>query len=255
MSFASCTLEAFARRNGWVQAEVIGIQGAELILSNLSPMIELSSRIRVLPLNRRLTVPVGDALLGRVLNGFGQPMDELGYLDDATTRPINAASPAALTRQAITQPLITGIRAIDAMLTCGQGQRMAILAPAGAGKSSLIGALARQCRADVVVIALIGERGREVGEFVREHLGPAFMCRTVVVAATSDKPAIERTKCALTAITVAEHFRALGKHVLLLVDSLTRLARAQRELADASEHCRRPICGPGVGVFDIGIAD
>ena len=211
-------------------AEVIGVQGADLILSSLVPTFSLSSKVQVIPLSRRLTVPAADSLLGRVLDGYGQAIDDLGPLGKVSTVPIDKAPPPAMQRQTITQPLITGIRAIDGLMTCGQGQRIAIFSPAGAGKSSLIGALARQCQADAVVVALVGERGREVGEFVREQLGAVGMRRAVVLASSSDRPAIERVKCAQAATAIAEQFRSQGKHVLLLVDSITRFARAQREL-------------------------
>ena len=134
-------------------------------------------------------------------------------------------------RQPVTQVLMTGIRAIDGLMSCGQGQRIAVFSPAGAGKSSLIGALARQCQADAIVVALVGERGREVGDFVREQMGAVGMRRAVVLAASSDRPPIERVKCAQAATAIAEQFRSQGKHVLLLLDSITRFARAHRELA------------------------
>lgn len=212
-------------------AEVIGLQGADLLLTSLTPTVSLSRRAQVVALNRRLSVPTGDALLGRVLDGFGQPIDDAGPLFASASTAVDAAPPQAMRRQAVSKPVVTGIRAIDGLLTCGQGQRVAIFSPAGAGKSSLLGALARGCQADVIVLALVGERGREVGDFVREQLGPTGMKRTVVLAATSDRPAIERIKCAQVATAIAEQFRSQGKHVLLLVDSITRLARAQREIA------------------------
>lgn len=224
------------------QAQVIGVQGPDLLLTSLIPTFSMSSRVQVVPLNQRLMVPIGDGLLGRVLNGYGQPIDDAGPISRARYTAIEAASPPAMKRQLITRPLLTGVRAIDALSSCGQGQRLAIFSPAGAGKSSLIGALARQCRADVVVLALVGERGREVGDFVREELGPVGMQRTVVLASSSDKSVVERIVCAQAATSIAEHFRAQGKHVLLLVDSITRLARAQRELALA---CGEPLAGDG----------
>ncbi len=233
--------------------EVIALQGPDLLMSGLTPISNLSSRVQVIALQRRLTVPVGEHLLGRVLDGLGAPIDDGDPLidegdalidegpaslkrrstgrDPRAYRPTQSAPPSAMRRQPITRPLITGIRAIDGLLSCGQGQRIAIFSPSGTGKSSLIAALARQCRADVIVLALVGERGREVGDFVREQLGASCMQRCVVFASTSDRPALERIKCAQTATTVAEQFRSQGKHVLLLVDSITRLARAQRELA------------------------
>ncbi len=243
-----CQTQSGVRRSLGL-AEVVGLQGPDLLLSGLAPLPPLANTVQVIALNRRLTVPAGDDVLGRVLDGYGRPIDDVGTVHEAgtvhnarTTHGVGTIGdapdwnldrqpPAALSRQTITRPLLTGIRAIDALLSCGQGQRLAIFSPAGTGKSSLIAALVRQCKADVVVLALVGERGREVGDFVRDHLGEAMRQRCVVLASTSDRPALERIKCAQTATAIAEQFCAQGKHVLLLVDSITRLVRAQRELA------------------------
>jgi type III secretion protein N (ATPase) len=177
-------------------------------------------------------VPCGPALLGRVIDAFGAPMD--GRPLDAGAglqfTPLHAPAPSPLQRRGVDEPLATGVRAIDAALTVGEGQRVGIFAMAGGGKSTLLGMLARQARADVNVIALVGERGREVREFLDESLGAEGLARSVVVVSTSDRPALERVRAAYAATAIAEGFRREGKRVLLLVDSVTRFARGLREL-------------------------
>ncbi|MGH8239423.1 MAG: FliI/YscN family ATPase, partial [Steroidobacteraceae bacterium] len=173
------------------------------------------------------------ALLGRVLDGFGNPLDGTAVVG-APHVPVDADPPNALLRRPVNRICETRIRAIDALLTVGRGQRLGLFAPVGAGKTTLIGMLARGARADVNVIALIGERGREVNEFLTQILGPAGLQRSVVVVATSDRSAVERAKCAAVATAIAEGFRREGLHVLLLMDSLTRYARALREIGLAS---------------------
>ncbi|MDO9501909.1 MAG: FliI/YscN family ATPase, partial [Falsiroseomonas sp.] len=182
---------------------------------------------------RPLSVPIGRGILGRVLDAFGRPLDGKGDLGETVLRPVENAPPPPLQRRGIAEPLHFGIRAIDTLLTCGKGQRIGIFSAAGVGKSSLLGMMARYHTADVAVVGLIGERGREVRDFLELNLG-AGLSRTVVVAATSDEPALVRITAGLTATTIAEHFRDQGLDVLLVMDSLTRLARAQREVGLAA---------------------
>jgi ATP synthase in type III secretion protein N len=180
-------------------------------------------------------VPYGEALLGRVLDGRGQPIDSLGPVPDALSRrALHAPSPSPMQRALIDAPFETGVRAIDTLLTLGAGQRVGVFAAAGGGKSTLLGMLARFCVADVIVIALIGERGREVREFIEDSLGAEGLARSVIVCATSDRPAMERVRAAHHATAIAEGFRAEGKRVLLLMDSVTRFARALREIGLAA---------------------
>lgn len=191
----------------------------------------LSARdVRVIPTGRALEVPTGQAVLGRVLDGFGVPIDQGPSLAEAVHTPVDRRPPLALSRRPIDRPLRTGLRAIDGLLTCGRGQRLAVLAPAGTGKSTLLASLAQQGEADVVVIALVGERGREVADLMSLGTDTAARRRRVVVAATADRSALERVRCAFTATAIAESFRERGAQVLLLMDSLTRWIEAQREL-------------------------
>ena len=176
------------------------------------------------------TIAVGEGVLGRVLNGLGEPMDSLGTLNYKTRLPIYANPPSPLNRKAIRTPLPTGIRAIDALITCGRGQRFGVFAGSGVGKSILMGMVARHTAADVNVIALIGERGREVREFIERDLGEEGLKRSVVIAVTSDQPALLRIKGGFAATTIAEYFRDQGLDVMLMMDSVTRLAMAQREV-------------------------
>jgi ATP synthase in type III secretion protein N len=227
-----------------MRAEVIGFDHHTAVLSPFGELSGLSSGARVVPLHRALDVPVGDALLGRVLDGFGEPIDGHGPLrppraaNGARSAPhrasTDAAPPEALARRPITQRFETGVRALDALAAIGEGQRLGVFAPAGVGKSTLTGMLARGARCDVKVIALIGERGREVGEFIAHNLGPQGLAQSVVVVSTSDRPAVERAKSAQVAMTIAEGFRAEGRRVLLVMDSVTRYARALREIGLAS---------------------
>jgi FliI/YscN family ATPase len=175
-------------------------------------------------------VPVGEALLGRILDGLGQPMDHKGYVPVTKYRSVQGSIPQPLERQRIKDHLSVGVRAIDGVLTCGRGQRIGVFAGSGVGKSTLLGMMARHTEADVNVIALIGERGREVREFIERDLGPDGLARSVVVVATSDQPALVRIKGAMVATTIAEYFRDLGRDVLFVMDSVTRLALAQREV-------------------------
>jgi flagellum-specific ATP synthase len=178
---------------------------------------------------RPLAVPVGEQLLGRVVDALGRPVDGGGPLR-GEERAVTADAPAALTRTPIRKPITTGIAAIDGFLTCGNGQRIGIFAGSGVGKSSLLGMIARATRAQVNVIALVGERGREVREFIERDLGPEGLARSVVVVATSDQPPLVRIRGAFVATAIAEFFRDRGLDVMLMMDSITRLATAQREV-------------------------
>ena len=215
-------------------AEVVGFSGHTALLTPLGPLSGLSALTQVIPSARGHVCPVGDGLLGRVVNAMGEPIDGKGPLMCDERQPVHREPLGPLARRMIDRPLVTGVRAIDGLLTLGQGQRIGIFAPPGVGKSTLAGMLARGSTADVNVVALIGERGREVQEFIQDSLGEAGLARSVVVVSTSDRPPMERIKCAFAATTMAEHFRDAGRQVLLLMDSLTRLARAQREIGLAS---------------------
>lgn len=213
------------------RAEIVGFKSKNKIqsmvfgeLENISPGMLLEASGDSLKIN------VGDNLLGRVIDGLGVPLDEGGEIYSNQKRPIHAQPPNPLKRARITTPLATGIKAIDGMLTFGKGQRVGIFAGSGVGKSTLIGMIARNTSADINVIALIGERGREVKEFIEKDLGEEGLSRSVVVVATSDKPPLMRVKAALTATTIAEYFRDKGLDVMLMMDSATRLAMAQREV-------------------------
>jgi len=217
-------------------AEVVGFDGDAVLLTPMSGLDGLSGSTQVIPTGERHRVATGDFLLGRVVDGMGAR-----FLDDGPAMPaagplraVWSDAPTPLTRRAIEHVLPMGVRAIDGLLTCGIGQRVGIFAPAGCGKSSLLSMLCRNALVDVVVIALVGERGREVGDFLAESLDAEARKRAVVVVATSDRPSMERLKAAFVATTYAEHFREQGQRVLLLVDSVTRLARAAREIGLAA---------------------
>lgn len=218
-----------------IKAEVIGFADNAVLLTPIGDTRGISPRTEVVPTDSALTVPVGMELLGRVLDGLGRPMDEAsrGPLNTTQTYPVLGAAPHPLTRRPIQRPLQLGIRVIDGLLTCGEGQRMGIFAAAGGGKSTLMGMLANGADVDVRVVALIGERGREVGEFLQRELGDNLR-NSVVVCATSDRSAMERVKAAFVATAIAEYFRDQGMRVLFLMDSVTRFARAQREIGLAA---------------------
>ena len=213
-------------------AEVIGFAGPEVILAPYGPLQGVAVGAAVQALADEARVPCGPALLARVIDAFGRPLDDrpLEPGPGLQHAPLHAPSPSPLKRRGVDHPLPTGVRAIDAALTVGIGQRVGIFAMAGGGKSTLLGMLARQAEADVIVIALVGERGREVREFIDESLGPEGLARSVLVVSTSDRPALERVRAAVAATAIAEGFRAQGRRVLLLVDSVTRYARGLREL-------------------------
>jgi type III secretion protein N (ATPase) len=230
-----CDLRNAAGVNA-LQAEVVGFNQSGALLTPIGDMHGISTVTEVTPTGRAQQVSVGPGLLGRVLDGLGRPLDvpEKGPLATATRYPVYADPPDPLRRGLIEEPLALGVRAIDALLTCGDGQRMGIFAAAGGGKSTLLAMIVKGAAVDVIVIALIGERGREVREFIDRELGPEGMARSVLVVATSDKSSMERAKAAYVATAIAEYFRDLGKRVLLLMDSVTRFARAQREIGLAA---------------------
>ncbi|MGI4858675.1 MAG: type III secretion system ATPase SctN [Janthinobacterium lividum] len=216
------------------RAEVVGFSRQFLLLAPFGNTIGLSRATRVMGSGSPLAIGVGDALLGRVIDGLGRPIDNRGPVAAHAHVPVYAAAPDPMTRKLIDTPLSTGVRAIDGMMTLAEGQRLGIFAPAGVGKSTLLGMLARGTDCDVNVIVLIGERGREVREFIELILGEEGMRKTVVVCATSDRSSIERAKAAYVGTAVAEYFRDKGLRVLLMMDSLTRFARAQREIGLAA---------------------
>jgi flagellum-specific ATP synthase len=211
-------------------AEVVGFRGDRALLMPLGELSGVRAGSLVKSTGSCLQVPVGYRLLGRVLDGLGRPMDDDGALIPDAHYPVLNTPPQALDRKMIEQSLATGVRAIDSMITLGEGQRMGIFAGSGVGKSTLLGMIARNCRADVNVIALVGERGREVREFIQNDLGPEGLRRSIIVCATSEQPALVRIKAAFTATAIAEYFRDQGQSVLLMMDSVTRFAMAQREV-------------------------
>jgi ATP synthase in type III secretion protein N len=218
------------------QAEVIGFDGDSVLMCPMGSLEGLSSSTHVLATGQRHTIMVGDFVLGRVLDGMGEKFLDAGQQrpSDAERRAVSRSAPPALDREPIDTVLPLGITAIDSVLTCGVGQRLGIFAPAGCGKSTLLSMLCRHAQVDVVVAALVGERGREVGDFINEALSEEARARSVLVVATSDRPATERLKAAFVATTHAEYFASQGRRVLLLVDSVTRLARAAREIGLAA---------------------
>lgn len=213
-----------------IPAEVVGFRNNKVLLMPLREMEGISPGSEVVASGHSMTVTVGMELLGRVLDGLGQPMDGLGVILGQRDVPLHNAPPPPLTRRRIHDCLVMGVRAIDGLLTIGAGQRMGIFAGSGVGKSTLLGMIARSTSADVNVIGLIGERGREVRDFIEKDLGEAGLARSVVVCATSDRPALERIKGAMVATAVAEYFRDEGLNVMLMMDSVTRYALAQREV-------------------------
>ncbi|HCA46100.1 MAG TPA: hypothetical protein DEP45_01725 [Armatimonadetes bacterium] len=214
-------------------AEACGFRNEHVLLLPLGRADEIEPGARVTALGDALRVPVGTALLGRIVDATGRPIDDRGPLRTVSRRSTQASAPPPLSRRQVREPLWVGVRAVDGLVTCAKGQRVGIFAGAGVGKSMLLGMMARNTSADVTVIGLVGERGREVLQFVRDYLG-ASLERCVVVVATSDEPPLVRLKAGLTATTIAEEFRDRGMDVLLLMDSLTRLARAQREVGLSS---------------------
>jgi flagellum-specific ATP synthase len=213
-----------------VTAEVVGFRDTKILLMPFGPLTGIGAGSKVEALGVSLQVPVGASLRGRILNGLGEPMDDRGPLLAEQYYPTDNQPPNPLARQRISEPLSLGIRTIDGLLTCGQGQRLGIFAGSGVGKSTLLGMIARNARADINVITLVGERGREVREFIEKDLQEEGLRKSVLVIATSDQPAIVRQKSAMLGTAIAEYFRDQGLNVLLLMDSLTRFAMAQREI-------------------------
>lgn len=217
-----------------VYAEVIAIHGTTATLSPFSTPTGLAIDNLIQPLGHTHQVFLGEYLLGSVVDGLGHVLRGTSPTANCERRPLDRAAPNPLSRKPIDTPLAFGVRALDGLLTCGIGQRMGIFAAAGGGKSTLLSMICDGTQADIIILALIGERGREVREFLEKSLTPQVLARTVVIVATSDRPAIERLKAAYTATTIAEYFRDQGKNVLLLMDSLTRFARATREIGMAA---------------------
>jgi flagellum-specific ATP synthase len=217
-----------------VPAEVVGFHHEHRVLMPLETIDGIAPNDAVVARTRERTIRLGPSILGRVIGSLGQPIDGKGPLDGPHARSLDATSPPPLSRRPITEPLAFGMRVFDGILTCGKGQRVGIFSGSGVGKSTLLGEIARVSSADVNVLALIGERGREVRQFLEQSLGPEGLARSVVVVATSDSAPIQRVKGASLAISVAEYFRDLGKDVLFMMDSVTRLAQAQREIGLAA---------------------
>lgn len=213
-----------------LKAEVVGFKDEKVLLMPLGEMTGIAPGCTVTSNGDILKVAVGEELIGRVLDGLGRPMDDKGPLNTKSFYRTDNKAPNPMLRKRISEPLPLGVRAIDGLLTIGKGQRVGIFAGSGVGKSTLMGMIARNTKADINVIALIGERGREVREFIERDLTEEGLARSVVIVATSDQPALVRLKGAMVATAIAEYFRDSGKDVLLLMDSLTRYAMAQREV-------------------------
>jgi ATP synthase in type III secretion protein N len=209
--------------------EILGLDRDLLLVCPYAGPAGLGPFTRVYPLGIKPSIPVGDSILGRVFDALGVPIDSLPVPQQVTYRSVDGAPPNPLSRSEIHEVFHTGVKSVDGMLTVGIGQRMGVFAPAGGGKSTLMGMLARGCEADVTVIALVGERGREVKEFIDDVLGSALE-KSVLFVATADRHAVERARCVASATSAAEYFRDQGKRVLLMVDSMTRFGRAQREI-------------------------
>lgn len=216
------------------QAEVVGFRDNRLILMPMGELASVYPGTRIHNLGKSLTVDCGEGLLGHVLDGLGHPLDEKPLLGVFSARSVHASPPNPMQRLKVDTILGTGVRAIDSLLTVGRGQRIGIFAGSGVGKSTLLSMIAKNSAADVNIIALIGERGREVREFVEDALGERGMAKSVVVAATSDESPLLRTKAAFVATSIAEYFRDCGHHVNLMMDSVTRFAMAQREIGLAT---------------------
>jgi len=217
-----------------LSVEVVGFRDGRLLSVPLGDTAGIRPGDRIVGRGDALTVPCGRALLGRVIDGLGQPIDGRGPVSATESAPLRPAALNPMAREPITVPIGTGVRAIDSLLTCGRGQRIGVFGGSGVGKSTLLGMMARGTEADVVVLGLIGERGREVRSFLEHDLGPRGLERSVVVVSTSDSPPLARQRAAYAATSIAEAFRDQGKHVLLMMDSITRFAMAQREVGLAA---------------------
>lgn len=213
-----------------VLAEVVGFRDGHVLLMPIGDRDGLGPGCEVEALGHALRVPVGPQLIGRVLDGLGRPLDGRGPLSAESYRLAAGHAPPPLRRRPVCEPLATGVRALDGLLTVGRGQRIGLFAGSGVGKSTLLGMIAKHSAADVNVVALIGERGREVLEFLERDLGPDGLARSVVIVATADEPAVVRLKAGFVATAIAEQFRDEGRNVMLMMDSLTRLCLAQREI-------------------------
>lgn len=213
-----------------IQAEVVGFKEESVILMPYTDIQEIAPGSVVEATKKPLEIKVGTGLVGKVIDSLGNPLDQSLLPKGLMSVPTDQAPPNPLQRPPINEPIEVGVRAIDSMLTVGKGQRIGIFAGSGVGKSTLLGMIARNTKADINVIALIGERGREVREFIERDLGPEGLAKSIVIAATSDQPALMRIKGAFTATAVAEHFRDRGYNVMFMMDSVTRIASAQREI-------------------------
>jgi len=220
----------FRRNAPPILAEVVGFRENSVLLMPLGEMEEIAPGSDVVATGSSLKVRVGEGLLGRVLDGLGRPIDSLGQIEAEDELAVGRTPPPPLQRQRILEPLAFGVRAIDGLLTCGKGQRIGIFAGSGIGKSTILGMIARNTEADVNVIGLIGERGREVRDFLEKDLGSEGLAKSVVVVATSDQVAVSRLRGAMVTTTIAEYFRDKGYDVMLMMDSVTRVAWAQREI-------------------------
>ena len=221
--------DVYNDRNTKIPCEVVGFKENDVILMPLGELTGIAPGCLVVPTGNQLSATCSNNLLGKVLDGLGRPLDG-SSLGDGEMYPLNTAPPDPMKRRRITDIIPTGVRAIDGFLTCGEGQRIGIFAGSGVGKSTTLGMIAKYAKADVNVISLIGERGREVKDFIEKDLGKEGMKKTVVVCATSDQPALVRLKGAFTATAIAEYFRDKGLKVILMMDSVTRFAMAQREI-------------------------
>ena len=227
-----CEIQTFGGRN--IRTQVIGFRDGRVVSMPLEETDGLQLGDPIVARDDAAKVPVGPGLLGRVLDGFGQPMDGGPPIDPEALYDLYRTPPSPLDREHIVNQLVTGVRVIDGLLPCGQGQRMGIFGGSGVGKSTLLGVMSKRNSADVSVIALIGERNREVREFIEHELGPEGMKRSVIVVATSDRPAPVRVRACFVALAIAEYFRDQGANVLMVLDSVTRLAMAQREIGLAA---------------------
>ncbi|MCA9799370.1 MAG: FliI/YscN family ATPase [Cyanobacteria bacterium HKST-UBA04] len=225
-----CQIELNDGSNQRIEAEVVGFKPGKLLLMPYGDITALSPGCKVINTGRPCQVGVGPHLLGRIIDPFGRPLDQRSKPPTDAYAPMDAVAPEPMARPLIEEPLALGIRAIDGLITVGRGQRLGIFAGSGVGKSTLMGMMCRQATADINVIALVGERGREVREFVEQNLGPEGLARSVVVVATSEQPPLMKIKAALAATAIAEYFRDSGRDVLLMMDSLTRVAMALREV-------------------------
>ncbi|MGE0201011.1 MAG: FliI/YscN family ATPase [Candidatus Melainabacteria bacterium] len=225
-----CLIETMEPATPPQPAEVVGFRDGKLLLMPLDKMAALSPGCRVINTGHPFRIGVNDALIGRVLDGLGNPMDDRFTIGHTEHHPVTADPPHPLRRKEIDTPLALGVKSLDGFVTLGRGQRIGIFSGSGVGKSTTLGMIARNTEADISVIALIGERGREVQDFIENVLGPEGIRRAVVVVATSEEPALMKIKAALVATTIAEYFRDQGKNVILMMDSLTRVAMALREV-------------------------